>query len=53
MTTMATTQTPTLAEALNIYCKLAIGPFVENSESKERCVRNFVVNLQLDGDSRQ
>jgi hypothetical protein len=38
---MATTQTPTLAER-GAYCKLAIGRTFEDSESKERGVRNFV-----------
>jgi hypothetical protein len=46
---MTTTHAPTLAEVLNAYCKLAIRPAFQDSQSKERAVRNFVQNLQTDG----
>jgi hypothetical protein len=46
---MTTAQIPTLADVLNTYCKLAIGPTFANSEPEERRVRNFVLNLQREG----
>jgi hypothetical protein len=49
MTTMTTAQTSNLADVLNTYCKLAIGPTFANSEPEERRVLNFVLNLQREG----
>jgi hypothetical protein len=49
MTTMTTAQTPTLADVLNPYFNLAIGPTFANSEPEERRVRNFVLHLHREG----
>ena len=49
MSPSSSTTEPTLSDVINVYIKFVIEPTSEDSQTEEKRIRNFVLNLQREG----